>query len=475
MKGEALITVKDKDGNIKKQVKESNMVFDVPKEIVKQILQNIDLGEINTTTTNQGATYISTYIGNPISFAMSYDTWFRSIFINDENTSEVDYKDWKMPVLYGGEYNPANTSNKRYSMIDTASSSRSTNKIKKVYIWTNCPAFNLKSINLRHLHNGMYYNSAYIPLNNDPSYFKNFLRKYGNYYWKAGQMAQETLLGSLSGNTLYTKSDFHWYVNGGRRTFNGTAISYNTLSNSYWDNNSVIIPMKNYEMCLLSNLQYTDSILSSTSNYIKYINIINANTGEIKRSIPLTQFEGFVGYSSANPYQTISNIKIISTDFGTYLVTRKTTNSPYSFYLWRIPEQEEYEQDYSNNEVIPLYVTNPIFTTSQSFIQHIECLNEYIFDQYTSTTVRIKDVSGIVDPTDADKITTYNYLPINRTASVSSSTYQQAGAVVNKFYDMTTWTTNWETWYNTTALNLAEPVAIAEGDTLTVEYTITAS
>lgn len=480
MKGEALITVKDKDGNVKKQVKETNTVFDIPKEIIKETLQNIDVGEVNgvnyTTPPND---HITNFVANPISYAMAYDMWFRSIYINDENTSEVDYKDWKMPVLFGGEYSSQNTSNKRYAYYDTASSSRNDNKLKKVYIWTNCPAFSLKSINLKNERNS--YTDASIFSNFIPA--KYCLRNYGQYYYRPGDgyTYQSMLNGTVLNNTLYTKSNFEWSYSGGIRRFNGIQIATRKTSASGNAKTSPIFSLKDNEICLLSNLQYTTSILESTSDQIKYVNIINANTGEVKRSFVLTQFDGFVGYNSTNHYQNLTSIRIVATDFGNFIMMPKTTGSPYQFYLWQIPDTQ-------TSETIPLYLTNPLNASSSysmgSYIPNTIILNQYIFFLYNSSntdkkTIRLNDVSQITNPTDADKITEYDYVPFNITANGYYSTNGQDYATLSQYskYYKQIWvaTTGWETWYNTTALNLAEPVAIAEGDTLTVEYTITAS
>lgn len=483
MKGEAIITVKDKNGNIKTQVKETNLVFDIPKEIVKQIIQNIDLGENNSTSSSPN---ISSYASNPISVAISYDTWFRSIFINDETCSEVNYKDWKMPVLYGGEYVSQNTSNKRYAYYDTASSSRTENRLKKVYIWNQCPEFLMKSINLKHDMNAYYI--TFTSNSSSGTAASYILRKKGQYFFKPFEPYYcNNVSGNKYANNLLTKSTFYWYSSGGYRIFNNTPISYYKTSGNGNAVNTAIIPLKNNlvtnreEIACLSKEQYIDSIISSTDTSIKYLNIINANTGEIERSFPLTQFDGFTGYSSSNPYQYIYNIKIIPTDFGNFIMMPKNTSTN-TWFIWQIPEE-------ATNDTIPLYITNALnasYTYMNGNYQNVFVLNEYIFmlcngNTNIKKTIKLNDIREISEPTDEDKITTYDYVPFNISSTYYSSTGLSSGDnncayQCNKYYDLTCVNAAyWETWYNTTVLNLATPIQISEGDTLTVEYTITAN
>lgn len=486
MKGQATIIVKDKEGNIKQQVTENNVVFDIPKELIKQVLSFADLGEINTTTTSNGATIVSSYSNNPISVAFNYKNWFDTIYLYDEPVSEVDYKDWKIPVLYGGEYNKAYDSNYRYTKKDSATSTTlpHATTYKQVFTWANIPqAFQLKGLSLKHQMASDYiqYASNFpFCINYDtPSIYE--LRKIGNFYYRpcqVGSYLTNPIFGNLTWNTLYTKSTFSWKTTGGNRNFTGIQVGYISGSSQYTNAISVIYSLRknpsnnnHNEIAVLSELQYSDSILTSTSTYIKYINIIDADTGEIKRSFPLTQFDEFVGYSASNHYMTPTNIRIISTDFGNFLLTRKTMgSSDYNFYLWQIP-------DSLTDSTIPLYVTDAVISggSTGNVATYIQVLNEYIFNSWQSKTIRLNDVSEISEPTDSDKITTYNYVPFNRMSSIYTQDYYRNYATYSKYYDLTCNSSTYECWYNTTALNISQEIQIAQGDTLTVEYTITAN
>lgn len=484
MKGQATIIVKDKEGNIKQQVTENNIVFDIPKEIIKQVLSFADVGEVNGTTTSNGATTINSYSTNPISTALNYKNWFDTIYLYEEPISEVDYKDWKIPVLYGGEYNKAYDSNYRYAKKDSATSTTlpHATTYKQVFTWANIPqGFSLKGISLKHQMASDYIQYAdYFPFcttYGTPSVYE--LRRIGNFYYRPCQVGgylTGSIFGNLTWNTLYTKSTFSWKTTGGNRNFKGVNVGYISGGSENTNAITVIYPLKkssitnHNEIAVLSELQFVDSILTSTSTNIKYINIIDADTGEVTRSFPLTQFDGFVGYSASNHYMGSSSIRIISTDFGNFLLTRKTMgSSDYNFYLWQLP-------DSSSESTIPLYVTNSVITsTTSNTNNHIQVLNEYIFDSWGNKTIRLMDVSEISEPTDVDKIKTYNYIPFNRLSSVSSHNRYNNYATFNKYYDLTCNTSQYECWYNTTALNISQEIQIAEGDTLTVEYTITAN
>ena len=462
MKGQALITIKDKNGNIKKQVKEDNVVFDIPKEILKEYIKDADLGGIGNKYDNYNN--YSTYATLPK--VICYTGWFGSIKVNDENCSEVDYKDFKMPVLYGGENAKQQSSNKRYAYIDTVNSSKTDNVMKKSYTWNDCPAFTLKSINLCHelMSANKSRTSLYLCLQggfSDP-----YIARYGKYYFRkapfSGGRYQFDQKLNIDDNELGEKGNWKWDRAYGRKEIiNHLQVGYyNTDTSSGSPFRYVqIYPAKNNEIILL---RAVDNVTDDDNGYrVKYLHVIDSTTGTLKRSFPFSQFDGFAGGSGG----TIQSyyVRIASTDFGNFIIMAKS-DSRTNLFIWKIPDTQ-------TSETIPVYAD--ISSTGMEMNDNysevgIVVLNEFLFypkGAYNECiTIRIND--DVNNP-----FTLYDYIPFNNTTSKESSNLYTS--YFNKYYTPTYNT--WEVWYNTTALNLSEPVAVSQGDTVTIEYTITAN
>lgn len=471
MNGEALITIKDKNGNVKQQVKEKNLVFDIPKDLVRQYIVEADLGL--GANNGYGSSGYSGSVSSGLAEITCYEDWFRAIKVNDEACSELDYKDWKMPVLFGGETARIQSNNQRYAYYDTVNSLKSDNVLKKVYTWNNCPEFTLKSINLCHYLNGASYNYFY----NIPEYLAYCLNivKYGKFYWTRGQSKNSNVKG-IYGNQLCEKGTFDWALNTGRKKLNkvlNVTGHQTSSSDGTYHVESSITALKNNEIALLRNYENltTDDTTNSSSSNVQYLYIIDASTGLEKRHFPLTQFDGFVGNSSSSHYIASSYVRIAATDFGSFIIMSKT-NSSSNVFVWKIPEQSEMT-NYSNNEPIAVYadLTSTGYYTSNNATLMI---NEFIILP-NSTLTNCKTIRITNDPLNPYKV--YDYVPYNIGSSTSSGYSNSFRNIVNKYYDITPGTESYsfETWYNTTVLNLSEGVPVSQGDTVTIEYTITAS
>lgn len=462
MKGEALITIKTKDGKIKQQVKKDNVVFDLPKELIKNYFNVLDLGSFGNSPTS--------YEGNsnaPILQIIDFTDWFGSIKVNDEECSITDFTDWKMPVLYGGEFANSQTNRTRYAYIDTANSSKNNNIMKKVYTWNNCPEFTIKSINLGHKAIQANEPKANIASRMLCRGFASLVKS-GNFYFRKSPYT--TNIGTYLGATasiLYRKSNgFYWTKDYGRKDLEKVLqVGYNGGIIDGLKRNC-IYPLKDNEIALLRS---TNEITTDNSEYnIYYLHIIDATTGTLKRSFPLTQFNEFVGSSNSNHYIDSNYIRIVTTSFGNFIVMSKT-NSAQDLFVWKIPEQSEMS-NYSNNESISVYAdltSTGIRMVNGSQYLAMSVINEYLImpgNTYADDkTIRINN-----DP--QNPFTAYTYIPFNNSTS-GNSVYDMG--VFNKYY--TSIYLSWEDWYNTTALNLSEGVSVAQGDTVTIEYTITAN
>lgn len=454
MKGEALITIKDKNGKIKQQVKENNLVFDIPKELMKEYLRNIDFGESE----------MSAHFTSKCSFINRFDNWFGAIFLNDELCSEQDFKDWKMPVIYGGETAVANANRTRYALYTAANSTKVGNIMKKSYTWNNCPAFTLRSINLKHIMNaGSSFGITYSP---QGTYN---IKRCKNLYYKdlyGTQEGTQTTKG-IAPNIVYKKSTFSWGLGNGRRSVEKvTKISnYDNTSNGSYNSPYMsicgIVALKNDELAIFKT--NSDITVNETSGNANYLIILDANDGTVKRTFALSQFSG----SSGSIVKTYP--RIVATSFGSFLVMSKTNNTT-SLFVWKIPEQSEME-NYSNNETIEVYADLSSYTQLAS--NQLTILNEYII--YAPNTLSNEKTIRINNDAQ-NPITVYDYAPVNgyNTTGITISKYYDciSGNIINYSYG---YGAGVEAWYNTTVLNLSEGVAVAEGDTVTIEYTITAN
>lgn len=464
MKGEALITIKDKNGNIKKQVKEKNVVFDIPKELMKFLIKGANFPGGKNTLPTSSSTEVNPVPLYTLSYIQSYEDFFKAIKINDEECDTTDYKDFKVPVLFGSEADQLQTTNTRYAKYDSNNSSKNDNVLKKVYTWNNCPAFTLKSINMCHFNiMNPFVNKAI------ESQSGKLLTKYGKFYISK-DFYSTTKAFNRNYNTLYQLSNkFSWDNNRmGFDTENIIQVCSNQGSYYYRDQ---IFTAKDREIILLKS---TDGLTSDTDNYgPRYVVIIDADTGAVKRSFPITQFTGVVNPS----YYQSTNARVFTTAFGNFLMIETKQSTPYKINIYKIPDQSEMA-NYSNNEPIAIWYedvsTNLLQNTNAgAALQGCSIINQVaIFTRDNNynywKTIKINSAT----PGD---VTLYNYAPVN-TSNISTSDYQHAGKHATIYLDDYLFQDGIPTWFNTTALNLSGGgVSVSEGDTLTIEYTITAN
>ena len=459
MQGKARIIVKDINGNIKQDIEEKNTVFNIPKLLFKPVLENTDLGSGN---------------GEMFNSILNYYNWFRSIKINDEFCSEEDCRDYKLPVLWGSEAPNLNTSQTRYAPLVTASSSINNNILKRVFTWTGCPEFKMRSVNLTHLYNGGNDYSGQTTTNNLwPGCTTNAqlqIYKLGNFYFSPTLSSSNNSNMIINSNTLYRKGNFKWQSTKTGKKFtkvvqvtqpsyysSGSWSSYNVYTNCCIRgciNNEIMLAHYNQDV-------FTDS----SETRIRYISFIDNISGDLKRTIPLTALEGFV--SSLIPYYY--EFKLITNQFGNYIITRTNNTSPgYGMSMYKLPDT------YNDGDIIPkLYDITTIYNSNSLY--NVFVIEDCVFFGNQRKTLKFKSDSLNAD----EALDLYNYIPFNYTSSSTDTQYAQSLCGVNfgKLQGEAVYyiDSSFACWYNTTALNLAEEIDIAEGDTLTIEYTITAN
>lgn len=464
MEGKAIITIKGKDGKIKKQVTEKNVVFDIPKELLKSLIKNLDLGMKGSMSNYSGSLSFSNSETYNLEAITDFDLWFQAIAVNDEVCSEQDYKDWKMPVLYGGEQATQDSNNKRYAYYDTANSAMTGNVLKKCYTWNDCPAFTLRSINLKH---------ANCAAKRQEPYWGTYpMKRYGKYYFFIGGYNNfQYEFKGIRPNMLGEKDGFEWASGNSGVKFKGLKCGYFSTSGSYGVFQPTIYACKDREIMVLRNSDDMTTDETASGVRLNYLYVIDADTGSVKRKFALSQFDGITPYSTYFP--TSSQTKIIATDYGNFLISTKkyTGDSTYAVALWKIPDQSEYS-NYENGETINTWLDNFITNWSGWYL-YVTAINNYIIFSGSGSCRKVVKINSAT-PGD---ITTYNYNPFNLPSNFSTD-YSYAPIVAfNKYGDEVFQRSAYghETWYNTTALNLSEGIAVAAGDTLTIEYTITAN
>lgn len=468
MKGEALITIKDKNGKVKQQVKNGNVVFDIPKELLKHLIKGAKFPVAGQANSNPyGSSLLSPFSSSILGFIQGYEDWFKAIKVNDETCDTTDYTDYKVPVLFGSEGDKNVEANTRYAKYDSNNSTKNNNVLKKVYTWNNCPAFTIRSINLCH------YNSlTYNPAQAIESANGSMLVKYGKYYISKMYSGGASRPFNRYYNYLYEDNgQFNWSNN--RIGFNTSAIriggdggggAYSILD--------LIYTAKSREIILLKRENDLNSADSNYSYGPRYVIVIDADTGNIKRSFPITQFSGVVAPSSdyANVYA-----KVFTTEFGNFLMIDANRGTPYKINIYKIPDQSEMS-NYSNNESIPVWYENlntNLFsnTNGNPLLGCTIIKNVALFTRDGNYTY---NKALKINSATLGDVTLYDYLPTNR-SNIGTSYNDYAGKHATTYLDEYLFREGIPTWFNTTALNLSEGVAVAEGDTVTIEYTITAN
>lgn len=134
MKGQATITVKDKNGNIKTSVKQHNKIFNMPQILLQDLADNGDIyfGNLN----NEDVDFID---------VIPLKDYFRSIYVHSEDLSLETPYDFKFPELIGGYIAGADIADYANIGVDNTTE----NKITLVWAWTPDKQKTLKSIALR--------------------------------------------------------------------------------------------------------------------------------------------------------------------------------------------------------------------------------------------------------------------------------------------------------------------------------------
>ncbi len=458
MKGEAIITIKDKNGKIKQQVKEPNLVFDIPKELIKQYISNADMGSWAGGTNNSSGAIVPISITSPMDYFMQYQDFFGSIRLNSEECSTTDYKDFKMPVIWGSEYNRVDSNNKRYSQYDTANSSMVGNVLKRCYTWNDCPAFTLKSINLGH--RDIVGTGGYVKFHTPSSSALRTMNGLNDVLW-----VQNSWIPSGSGytytpNTIYRKGSFSWGTRNSCKSLTklwrqGVTTAYSYEYCYYVD--PVFYPAKNSK--LLIKCYYNDFATDYTNQAIRYIMQYDCINHQVDFAIPIDKFDGLGSPSSYTGYYCT----IIATEWGNYLFAKH--NSQNTWHLYKLPTT------YNGTDTISELNVDLSFIARTNKTNGIALLNEYVILNNEGKTLRINS---------DDTITVYNYLYGNcvTEGSYYNVSNAQIPTVVNRYQENKYYladSADFPRTYNTTVLNLGTGVVVAQGDTVSIEYTITAN
>ena len=162
MKGQATITVKDKNGNIKTSVKQHNKIFNMPQILLQDLADNGDIYLTDAFSTSQ-----KTY--RPISLK----NYFRRLTAHSEDLSLTDPYDFKFPELIGG-YTAA-TGHSEYANASVYNVTD--DKITLTWAWTPAEQKTIKSIALHSQIDNSGADCSCKKIKNDMILMGNFLYK----------------------------------------------------------------------------------------------------------------------------------------------------------------------------------------------------------------------------------------------------------------------------------------------------------
>lgn len=473
MKGQARLIVKDKNGNIKNDVTKSNVIFDIPKVIMQNWLNNVD---------NCGGPTNLQYTNTPFPYITKIQPWFNSIKINDVEVSETDYTDWKLPMLYGSTEARADATNTKYSQRDVTRSKTEETSFTNSWIWSDIPeSFDIKSINLfwgypENVSNTYYFGKTYY--NN--STHQNAPKKISNNI----VLTRNAFINEASYNYNSTIRDISYYkfrnYNSMYQLQDSTNLKYNgrnfIAENPDYQNNNTKTYNYFSRFYTISNnrfisLDYYDKTSANTNvgqSYLNYITI-HPDNSIVKEDI-IAQF----------------NINQFTTDGTTHITTSSLSNrnqicfltnnnDTYMYfyhkgkiYVYLLPTQQD------DNLQTPVEILNIIDSTSLNGIQMRTIRNYIQLNVWPDSSTKImKTIELKPDGTHIiHNRFMYNY-PIYSYSEYSSSYTPKTNYQVDMRGDDVDAGNNFPIWYNTTALNLSTPVSLSAGDTLIVDYTIT--
>lgn len=474
MKGQARLIVKDKDGNIKNDVTKSNVIFDIPKVIMQNWLNNVD---------NMGGTNETYYTNTPFKYITKIRPWFNSIKINDVEVSETDYTDWKLPVLYGSTESRVDITNTRYSQRDETRSSLDNSSFTNSWIWSDIPeSFNIKSINL----------FWGYPITTTSS---NWFGKM--YYTPEGVTSYgyvECPPKKISNNVVLTRPYFPTGSGSVRRYPDSYKFRNGCSMYQLLDKIKIAYNGRDF---IAENQTYQDNKTEVASYYNRFYTIPNNRFISLdyydKTSTKTNVGESRLQYITIHPDNSIANKNIIAqfdikkfTTNGTTPITTSTSfsgrnricfltnnNDTYMYfyhqgkiYVYLLPTEQD------DNLQTPIEILNIVDSTSLNNIQmrtirnYIQ-LNLWIGDTRYIRTIELKS--------DGTHMIYDRGMYNNKTwLFTEGGTYQYINYQVDMRGDDVDAGSSFPIWYNTTALNLSTPVSISAGDTLIVDYTITA-
>ena len=136
MKGQATITVKDKNGNIKTSVKQHNKIFNMPQILLQDLADNAEFYTGDDVSKNMKTTYIE---------SLALKDYFLSLYVYSEALSLENPYDFKLPQLIGGR--TAGTGLADYANISVYNATN--DKMTLTWAWTPDKQKTIKSLALR--------------------------------------------------------------------------------------------------------------------------------------------------------------------------------------------------------------------------------------------------------------------------------------------------------------------------------------
>ena len=445
MKGTAHIVVKDKYGNIKTNVTEHNTITDAYKNILAQYLQK--LPEVVASQTS-GSNL--TYFPEP-----SYK-YFDGIMLHEKACS--DDKDIPLPVLIGGQTAKSNSTNNAYSAASSVVKNK--DKIQNIWSWTAEKALTIRSICL---HDSDFVNSFVFSNNissldvwNITNTKRLALDPYSqtsNYgYYFGTKQTNVKLLGENIGGLTRLSSTYAIF-----RVMYGNEMAMFVNSND----NTTTFSEAWVRICVLNN--------ADVDNYA------NATP---KRSFARTQFSGLT-----SPYNY--DLAIVPTPENDYLVMLYGNDIK----VWIIPRTA------SDNTIEPIFTTTTTFTRGNDRVKRIcgrlvllgfndkKCMFLRIDYDNNAPVITYSEIEANTSPTKyyyipsygsnsySNKVVYANVLTEQEVISpyISESLATNSDLTAMEDYPLSVTP---KTYHNHTILNLATPISLAEGDVLTVSYTI---
>lgn len=136
MKGQATITVKDKNGNIKTSVKQHNKIFNMPQILLQDLADNAEFYTGDNVSEEMTVKYIE---------PLTLKDYFRYLYVYSEDLSLETPYDFKLPQLIGGR--ATGTGLADYANISVENLTN--DKITLTWAWTSDKQKTIKSIALR--------------------------------------------------------------------------------------------------------------------------------------------------------------------------------------------------------------------------------------------------------------------------------------------------------------------------------------